>query len=44
MRERERRNAVSKHWGYNNVCMLLQTVLFGKTGDTADVPDNEDLE
>jgi hypothetical protein len=33
-------DVLSKHWGYNDVWMLLQTVLFWKSGDTADIPDN----
>ena len=30
---------VSKHWGYNDVWLLLQSILFWKTGDTADIPN-----
>jgi len=30
---------LSKHWGYNDVWMLLQALLFWKSGDTADIPD-----
>jgi hypothetical protein len=32
-------DVVSKHWGYNNVWMLLQSILFWGTGDTMDFPD-----
>jgi len=32
-------DVVSKHWGYNDVWLLLQSLLFWKTGDTADIPD-----
>ena len=35
-------NVVSKHWGYNNVWMLLQSMLFWSTGDTADIPNLRD--
>jgi hypothetical protein len=32
-------DVLSKHWGYNDVWMLLQALLFWKSGDTADIPD-----
>ena len=32
-------DVLSKHWAHNDVWMLLQTVLFWKSGDTADIPD-----
>jgi hypothetical protein len=32
-------DVVSKHWGYNDVWLLLQSILFWKTGDTADIPN-----
>ena len=34
---------LSKHWGYNDVWMLLQTVLFWRSGDTADIPDSNNV-
>jgi hypothetical protein len=32
-------DVVSKHLGYNDVWLLLQLILFWKTGDTADIPN-----
>jgi hypothetical protein len=32
-------DVVSKHWGYNDVWLLLQSILFWKTGDTANFPN-----
>jgi hypothetical protein len=32
-------DVVSRHWGYNDVWLLLQSILFWKTGDTADIPN-----
>jgi hypothetical protein len=32
-------DVVSKHWGYNDVWLLLQSILFWKTGNTADIPN-----
>ena len=32
-------DVLSKHWGYNDVWTLLQTILFWKSGDTADIPE-----
>jgi hypothetical protein len=32
-------DVVSKHWGYNDLWLLLQSILFWKTGNTADIPN-----